>query len=181
MKTMAVVLSMFLGTLFYAAGGNVEVANAGFEKGGQLPDAWTTVQSEGNCAVLAWDKTTTRTGERSLYIRNPGPRAAGWRTDCPVKGDTTYTFTAWAKVRDGKGQTCLRVRGSGTVAGQRKKWEAASKGISGTPAGWTQLSLEFKTPPDTKGVQLWLWNVNGAGDEVWFDDVALEAKQQTEK
>ena len=101
---------------------------------------------------------------------------AGWRGTAEVKPGTSYLFTAWAKTKGGRGTTCLRVRGAYKVNDERKTMEASGKGVLATGDKWVLLSLEFTTPAEVKNVQLWMWNVNGGGDEVWFDDAELVEK-----
>ena len=59
------------------AQGSAAPPNPGFEAGELVPDGWTPVASQAR-AVFIWDGAEARSGQRSLYLRNYGPRWASW-------------------------------------------------------------------------------------------------------
>jgi hypothetical protein len=185
MKTLAIlvgVMGCLAGGLCAATNEVGRLVNPSFEEGTKLPTGWKDYQGGDNCAVFAWDKTTARTGRRSVYLRNEGDRynqnpssSAGWIGWVPIKESTPYRFTAWVKVRKGSGSTALQVRGKFKGAdGKSTAWTAGSEAKRDTGNQWQQLTLDFTPPPGVTQMSFWLWNYGGKGDEVWFDDVDLQ-------
>ena len=155
-----------------------KIFNASFEQGDKLPEGWTTY-GDGQCLTLVWDKTTSHTGQRSVYVSNADRVSSGaWITSCKVKENTSYRFAVWIKVKKGKGQGITLLRARGYASGMDKKWEAASEGKGDTGGKWQLLEWVFTTPPGMTEVALWLWNINGFGDQVWFDDVEFTEAAQ---
>ena len=126
----------------------------------------------GLCVTLIWDHTTARTGQKSVYVCNADRDGSGaWGTSCKVKESTHYRFAAWVKIKKGTGQGITVLRARGNAKGMDKDWEAISEGKGDTGGKWQLLEFVFTTPPGMEKVSLSLWNINGRGDQVWFDDV----------
>lgn len=148
-----------------------KLSNTGFEEGIKLPDGWQPWY-DGLCITLVWDKTTAHSGQWSVYVSNADRYNSGaWIASCKVKESTPYRFAVWVKIKKGKGQGITLLRARGRASGMDKKWEATSEGKGDTGGKWQLLEWIFTTPPGMEEVALWLWNVNGRGDQVWFDDV----------
>ncbi|SDD07113.1 S-layer homology domain-containing protein [Paenibacillus sp. UNCCL117] len=84
---------------------DLDIWNAGFEDGGQLPDHWTPTAVKGN-PVLAWENRTNYAdaGRRSIYIENPTANDQGaWASGqhIAVAANVAHTLTFAAKI-DGK-------------------------------------------------------------------------------
>jgi hypothetical protein len=151
--------------------------NPGFEEGGKMPTGWSVWQG-GDCCTFVWDKVTAHGGTRSLYVCNADKEGSlAWTTSCNLKPETSYRFTAWVKIRKGKGSNGVAaLRARGRAKGMDRKWEVCSTDPKGdTGNQWQLLQWDFKTPPGLEGATvLWLWSINGKGDQVWFDDVELK-------
>lgn len=156
-----------------------KIFNAGFEEGKKLPEGWTTY-GDGLCLTFVWDNTTAHTGKKSVYVSNADRTSSGaWVTSCKVKGNTSYRFAVWVKIKKGKGQGITLLRARGRASGVEGKWEKTSEGKSDTGGKWQLLEWIFTTPPGMEEVALWLWSVNGFGDQVWFDDVEFTEVAKT--
>ncbi|MEI6423709.1 MAG: carbohydrate binding domain-containing protein [Lentisphaerota bacterium] len=151
--------------------------NPGFEEGEKMPAGWTVWQG-GDCCTFVWDKVTAHSGTRSLYVCNADKEGSlAWTTSCNLKSDTSYRFSAWIKIRKGKNSNGVAAfRARGRAKGMDKKWDITSEARGNTENQWQLLQWDFKTPPGLEGATaLWLWSINGRGDQVWFDDVELRA------
>lgn len=165
---------------FNGTGGEKDPANLlpnpGFEEGGKLPTGWTAWEGS-ECCTFVWDKTNAHSGVRSLYVCNADKEGSlAWTTTCTLKENTSYRLTGWVKIRKGKGSNGVAAfRARGRAKGMEKKWEASSEAKGDTGNQWQQLQWDFKTPPGLEGATaIWLWSINGRGDQVWFDDVVLK-------
>jgi len=148
-----------------------KIFNAGFEEGDKLPAGWVAYPA-GLCVTLIWDNMTAHTGQKSVYVCNMDREGSGaWGTSCKVKENTPYRFAAWVKIKKGTGQGITVLRARGHAKGMDKDWEAISEGKGDTGGKWELMELVFTTPPGMEKVSLSLWNINGRGDRVWFDDV----------
>lgn len=153
----------------WAADRVVPTPNPGFEAGDALPEGWTPVTSSAQ-AVFIWDRAEARSGERSLYMRNYGPRWAIWRSDSfAVRPEARYRLAVWAKIRFedavSPSRLYLRVR--------RGRWTRVEHVTSGAHGEWRRYSLEFETDPGVDTLHIELSNLGGRGTEVWFDDLEL--------
>ena len=166
----------FNGLCDETAGSNL-FPNPGFEEGGKMPSEWTVWEGS-DCCTFVWDKTTAHGGERSLYVCNAYKEGSlAWTTSCNLKENTSYRFSAWVKIRKGKNSNGVAAfRARGRAKGMDKKWDITSEARGNTENQWQLLQWDFKTPPGLEGATaLWLWSINGRGDQVWFDDVELRA------
>lgn len=146
-----------------------QAPNPGFEEGDVLPEGWTGIASQSE-AVFVWDHAVARSGERSLYMRNYGPRWAIWRSDpFEVRPNTRYRLSVWARIRFedavSPSRLYLRVR--------RGRWTRVEHVTSGSHDEWRQYTLDFETDADVDTLGVELSNLGGRGTEVWFDDVEL--------
>jgi hypothetical protein len=173
-------LSIMCTDSFAATNETGKIVNASFEEGNKLPDGWAPY-GDGLCLTFVWDKTTAHTGTRSVYVSNADRVSSGaWIASCKVKGNTPYRFAVWVKIKKGKGQGITLLRARGRASGMDKKWEAGSESKGADTGGkWQLLEWVFTTPPGMEELALWLWNVNGFGDQVWFDDVEFAEAAKT--
>ena len=155
------------------------ISNTSFEEGDKLPEGWMGYPA-GLCVTLIWDNMTARSGQKSVYVCNMDREGSGaWGTSCKVQENTPYRFAAWVKIKKGTGQGVTVLRARGRAKDMEKDWEAVSESKGDTGGKWQLLELGFTTPPGMEKVSLSLWNINGRGDKVWFDDVEFDkaAKQ----
>lgn len=161
----------------FSADRSVEVPNPSFEEGDLLPAGWQprTSQTE---AVFIWDREQARTGQRSLYMRNYGPRWAIWRSEpIAVKENTPYRLTVWARILFdspvSSSRLYLRVRSG--------RWTAVEHVTSRQHDEWQPYSLDFTTGEGIESLNIELSNLGGQGTEVWLDDVELVERSTAEE
>lgn len=158
------------------------IPNPSFEEGDRLPDSWRTYQDG--------DAEFARTGNRSLYIKNEGPRHGAWECQSRLsfEPDATYRASVWYCARleklyakgKGSGRLALLIFGPRqTLDGKDHRWDMAKGAdFSATDNEWKLLTFEFTPPPEVKSGRIWLWSLLGAGNELWFDDFSLEIKRK---
>jgi len=141
------------------------------------PDGWRP-HAYDSPAQLEWDATTSRTGRRSLMIRDsfrPGDQR-DWKrctgrwvsAHRPIKPGTEYRLEVWVKTQDVTGQAYAHLawqRGSSWLS------EVGTERISGTN-DWQKLTAAAVAPPeaDTLVVSMNLARSKGTA---WFDDVKV--------
>ncbi len=144
------------------------------------PDGWRPYAFD-SPAVLTWDATVSRTGSRSLSIRDsfrPGnqrdwKRCTGrWVSKPrPVEPGSRYELAVWVKTADVTGQAYAH------LAWQRgSKWlsEVATERASGT-RDWTRLTVSATAPAEVDSVVVSM-NLARSKGTAWFDDVKVSGK-----
>src|SRR5690606_34778420 len=113
-------------------------------------------------------------GERSLWLKNMGPRTASWMTSIPVVPGAKYRIVVHAWAKNNRGATTINIRGRDAKGG----WVSGSKGnskdqevfVTESTSDWQELDARFTFPDGTDNRAVLLSNQLGNGDEVWFDD-----------
>ncbi|WP_217591731.1 heparinase II/III family protein [Cohnella sp. GbtcB17] len=153
-----------------ATGGSLDIANGGFDEGGEAPDCWNAVPLQGN-PVLRWEdrypfcgggdrahggtanpssqvafRYAEDAGRRSLYICNPTSQDEGsWQYEgrFAVRPEEGYTLTFAAKI-DGKLKRGLRTVITYYDSDEQIAgiYEYDFNRKSSLPAGWFQLSMQ---------------------------------------
>lgn len=167
----AVLLVTFFLTFGAAQAAPATVPNGGFETvapGANAPTHWHTVAMGGAKASFAIDRQVRRSGAHAMHLTNASPFQASvfaeiYSDDLPIKPDTTYVLSFWARGRAVR--NCylgLTFVGDGE---QRMP-------VMGGDFEWREFRCTFTTPENTKALR-----VRFASDDVtaglWIDDVAL--------
>lgn len=141
---------------------------------GPAPRGWATYSTPQSEAEFLWDDRRARSGERSLYIRNIGPRTATWMTEIPVVPRAEYRVRVygWAENNRGTSQISTRARDAEGqwISGAHFPSKNQEVFITETTPDWTELEARFVFPDSAERVRVMLANTLGDGDEVWFDD-----------
>ncbi|MFG3288068.1 Tat pathway signal sequence domain protein [Streptomyces sp. NPDC048179] len=160
-------------------GSPYEIANPGFEEGGDTPEGWE-VPGWGKTADADWarDTTVARTGSASLKVS--ATAANGFITvySSPKTrvGKGTYTYSAWIRT-DGVTRTGAHIDplffdASGNLVGSDHRAFATT----GTH-DWEQVSIDLATPAGATQVEFHL-RLSGPGT-AWFDDLVVTAPAGT--
>lgn len=171
-----------------AEGDLLEVVNGSFEDGTGQPYGWEPTQ--GNTvrpslgSILAWDKEFSRSGGRSLYLRKESIGPLLWRSTHAVSVEPGghYRLRVWFRIPPGFNSS-LRAGVSGArQPGEGHPWSTsmAIEPSHDREREWQELVMDFQAPDSVD--QIFISLVNGGSgrqahevNEVWFDDVSMEA------
>lgn len=154
----------------------VSVPNPGFETPDpnrpEMPLGYSTYASPGTTAEFIWDRTVAHSGRASLSIRNQGPGTALWQpAPVPCIPGLQYRIAVWARTQDTAGRVGVSVRfrdAHGWVSPPVMQPQT----IAGT-RDWTRLEYLVTAPALSTSFALFLSNTEGAGGQVWFDDLEV--------
>jgi len=144
------------------------------------PDGWRAYAFD-SPAVLTWDATVSRSGKRSLSIRDSfrSGEQRDWK-HCtgrwcspprPIEPGSRYELEVWVKTKGVTGQAYAH------LAWQRgSKWlsEVGTERLSGTK-DWTRLNVSATAPPGADALIVSM-NLSRSKGTAWFDDVKVTGK-----
>jgi hypothetical protein len=158
----------------YEAPSNL-LSNGSFEDGDYSPtsspadwarDAWQP------SAVLTWDDTQARAGDKSVKIYAPTANDVTWIQTVDVEPSTVYFLSGWIKTDNVSHAS--QSADAGANLSLYGTWER-SAGVFGSQ-DWTRSSILFNSGDDTEvivGARLGYWAGTTTGT-AWFDDLRLE-------
>jgi len=155
------------------------IPNPSFEQADpQRPDqplGYGTYSSPGTTATFKWDKSTARTGQASLYIKNDGPQTALWSLSAGVQcvPQVKCVIRVWVKTREATGFTGLSLR----YRDANNQWASppiqSSERVQGT-SDWQQVAFIADPPLGATNFVVFMANTRTQGAEAWFDDLSVE-------
>ena len=144
------------------------LANSGFEAGEIGWRLWHQHPAVSSGGVA---EGTRQEGDYAYHVLNPGKGGANLFSDSvPCEPETTYTLSAWARVRNGSG---VRIGGWG-LDGQGKVLNYAIDGYVDLPRNVPEYQRFEKTFTTPEGCTLLRAHLVCGGGEVWWDAVQLE-------
>ena len=162
----------------------VPLSNPSFELarvgGSDRAEGWSATQHVGPTAyTFTLDRSTKRSGDASLRIRNLRPEVYGSITQrieaAPYIGQS-LRFSVWLRTDNvvpnayGKGATPLLQAWAGGSPAVSASFEVAA--VAGT-SEWVRREVGIDVPPATEWIEVGVM-LTGSGT-VWLDDAALEA------
>lgn len=151
------------------------VQNASFERGDELPEAWSGGSEKSTTGVQMGVVENGHVGERAVRLHIPAdstPKWTGWTQSVPVKPYRQYFLAAWVKTQDITDHVRVHAhfRNAEGALCESKQYAAAGPEVQGT-SDWTLLSSMFEMPADIATFQVHLtMNVPGT---IWHDGILL--------
>ena len=146
------------------------VANPSFEQVDTRPAGWSLGSvAEGGKAELAVSEEKPKAGKRCIRITGDAEWAAFVGNKIPVEKGKCYVLTGWVRVKRGTGYIKI------DYFDKDEYLDMTMADVSDSPQ-WTMQKVESEADKLAKATHITATLV-GAGDfEVYFDEIAIEAK-----